>query len=302
MPLLRLKEFDPEYRSHLDNQDIKGMDVYAGNERVGAVEDVLVDESGKFRYFVINTGVWILGKKVLLPIGRGRIEYSEGRLYSDSLTKAQVEALPEFSDDMTADFDHEEKVRGVYRPSGLNAVDAPASYGVGYGGADSAPSTVNAAPTLDLEVGYAGYDRDSYTYDREPDLYEISEQNHPNLKLYEERLIAGKTRQKTGEAVISKRVETETANASVDVSKERVVIERVPASDATQAYKGEASFQEGEVARIEVYEEVPEFRKEAFVREEVRVSKVVDQETATAQETLRREELDMDGTPIQESK
>lgn len=301
MPLLRLKEFDPEYRSHLDNQDIKGMDVYAGSERVGAVEDVLVDESGKFRYFVINTGVWILGKKVLLPIGRARIEYQEGRVYADSLTKAQVEALPEFTDDMTVDFDHEEKVRGVYRPSGLNMADAPASYGVGYGGADSAPPTVNTAPTLDLEVGYAGYDRDNYTYDREPDLYEVNEESHPNLRLYEERLIASKTRQKTGEAVISKRVETETANASVDVDKERVVIERMPASNATQVSMAEASFQEGEVARIEVYEEVPEFRKEAFVREEVRVSKVVDQETATAQETLRREELDMDGTPVREN-
>jgi stress response protein YsnF len=45
---------------------------------------------------------------------------------------------------------------------------------------------------------------------------------------------------------------------------------------------------------MDVYEEVPEFHKEAFVREEVRVSKVVDQETATAQEQLRREELDVD--------
>ena len=92
MALLKLKEFDPDYRNHLDDQqDVKGMDLYAGTERVGAVEDVLVDESGKFRYFVINTGVWFLGKKVLLPIGRARIEYAEGRVYADSLTKDQVE-------------------------------------------------------------------------------------------------------------------------------------------------------------------------------------------------------------------
>jgi uncharacterized protein (TIGR02271 family) len=299
MALLKLKEFDPDYRSHLDNQDVKGMDLYAGRERVGAVEDVLVDESGKFRYFVINTGVWILGKKVLLPIGRARIEYSEGRVYADSLTKEQVEALPEFSDDMPVDYDHEEEVRGVYRSPGFPTGDAPASYGVGYAGADSAPPTVNTAPILDLDVGYAGYDRDTYTYEREPDLYDLNEQNHPNLKLYEERLIASKTRQKAGESVISKRVETETANASVDVTKERVVIERMPASSETATMIGDAAFQEGEVARVEVYEEVPEFRKETFVREEVRVSKVVDQDTATAQETLRREELDIDSSPVE---
>lgn len=54
---------------------------------------------------------------------------------------------------------------------------------------------------------------------------------------------------------------------------------------------------------MEVYEEVPEFHKETFVREEVRVSKVVDQETATAEEQLRREELDVkdaEGRPVAE--
>jgi len=54
---------------------------------------------------------------------------------------------------------------------------------------------------------------------------------------------------------------------------------------------------------VEVYEEVPEFHKETFVREEVRVSKVVDQETATAEEQLRREELDVkdaEGRPVAE--
>ena len=55
---------------------------------------------------------------------------------------------------------------------------------------------------------------------------------------------------------------------------------------------------------MEVYEEVPEFHKEAFVREEVRVSKVVDKETVTAQEQLRREELDVnvEGHPVVETK
>jgi len=36
----------------------------------------------------------------------------------------------------------------------------------------------------------------------------------------------------------------------------------------------------------EIYEEKPEIHKEAFVREEVRVKKVVEQDTVEAQETL----------------
>jgi uncharacterized protein (TIGR02271 family) len=301
MALYRIKDFDPDYRNHFEEHDIKGLDLYSNNEKIGSVDDVLVDDEGQFRYLIINTGIWILGKKVLFPIGQARIDYNDRRVYADNLTKAQVESLPEFTDDMTVDYDHEEQVRGVYRASLPNMQqDAPASYGVGYAGAESAPATLNTAPILDLEAGYAGYDRDTYTYEAEPDLYALNEQNHPNLKLYEERLVSSKSRQKTGEAVITKRVETETATASVPIEKERIVIERVPANPETVINPGEANFQEGEVSRMEVYEEVPEFHKEAFVREEVRVSKVVDQETATAEEELRREELDVDveGRPL----
>ncbi|WP_310488520.1 DUF2382 domain-containing protein, partial [Chamaesiphon sp. VAR_69_metabat_338] len=150
-------------------------------------------------------------------------------------------------------------------------------------------------------TGAATMNRDNYSYDREPDLYAMHDQNASTLKLYEERLVAGKTRQKTGEAVISKHVETETASASVAVDKERVVIERMPVSGTgTMPTTGTDAFKEGEVARIDVYEEVPEFHKEAYVREEVKVSKVVDTENATVQEQLRREELDVniDGNPV----
>jgi uncharacterized protein (TIGR02271 family) len=294
MSLHKIKDFDPNYNTHSNDPDIKGLSMYAGNEKIGSINDVLVDDQGKFRYLVVDTGGWIIGKKVLLPIGHARIDYQSKRVYADSLTKTQVEALPEFTDDMLMDYDQEERVRGVYRSATPKMQNAPAANGVGYAGAASAPATKNTEPMLDLEAGYAGYDRDTYGYEKEPELYGLNEQNHPNLKLYEERLIASKNRQKTGEAVISKRVETETANASVAVEKERVVVERIPVTAGTVVTPGEANFQAGEVARMDVYEEVPEFHKEAFVREEVRVSKVVEQETATAQEQLRREELDVD--------
>jgi uncharacterized protein (TIGR02271 family) len=301
MALYKIQDFDPDYKTHSNDPDIKGLSMYVGTDKIGSVNDVLVDEEGKFRYLVIDTGGWIMGKKVLLPIGRARIDYNDKRVYADSLTKNQVEALPEFNDDLLMDYDKEEQVRGVYRSPMPNMQQkTPAANGVGYAGAPSAPATVNSPPTLDLEEGYAGYDLNTYRYEKEPQLYDVNEQNHPNLKLYEERLIASKTRQKTGEAVINKRIETETAQASVAVDKERVVIERIPASSETVVSPGEANFQAGEVSRMDVYEEVPEFRKEAFVREEVRVNKVVDKETATTQEQLRSEELDVDteGRPV----
>ena len=76
---------------------------------------MLVDDGGQFRYLVISTGSWIMGKKVLLPIGRAHVDRDGKRIYAQNLTKAQVEALPEFTNDLTIDYEHEEKVRGVYR-------------------------------------------------------------------------------------------------------------------------------------------------------------------------------------------
>lgn len=296
MALHKIKDFDPDYRSHFDGDDVVGLDLYTGNDKIGSVDDALVDDEGQFRYLVINTGVWILGKKVLLPIGGARIDYVARRVYAKSLSKAQVENLPEFTQDATIDYDHEEQVRGIYRPSMLNT----AASGVGYVG-DSAPAIQSAAPMLDVD---AGYDRDTYSYDKEPALYGVNEQDHQTLRLYQERLIASKTRQKTGEVAIGKHIETETAWVSVPIDKERVVIQRTAGNTGAVIPASEANFQAGEVARIEVYEEIPDIQKEAFVREEVRVTKVVDHDTVTAEEQVRREELDVDteGRPVVEKK
>jgi uncharacterized protein (TIGR02271 family) len=309
MALHRIKDFDPDYKNHFDGGDLKGSDVYSNTEKVGSVEDILVDESGQFRYLVINTGAWIFGKKVLLPIGRARVSSADNRVYATNLTKAQVEALPEFSDDMTADYEHEEQVRQVYRPTldtaapldNATSLESPAALGVGYAGAASAPSTTNPVPSVDTSAGYQGYDRSNYSYDQhDPDLYQLHHEDQQSLKLYQERLVASKTRQKTGEVSIGKTVQTENASMSIPVERERVVIQRTATASGQAVAPGEATFQEGEVARMDVYEETADIHKEAFVREEVRVQKVVDQDTVTANEQVRREELDVDteGNPV----
>ncbi|MBW4517619.1 MAG: DUF2382 domain-containing protein [Timaviella obliquedivisa GSE-PSE-MK23-08B] len=278
MPLHKIRDFDPDYRAHFENQDqdIIGYDVYAKSDKVGSIDDVLVDDTGKIRYLIVNTGVWILGKKVLLPIGRSRVDYSNRRIAVDGLTRTQVEALPSYDGTMPVDYEHEEQVRGVYRPMGTGE------------------NADNASTSRD-------YDRDTYAYDRDPALYNLDDRAHQNLRLYEERLIANKTRSKTGEVVVGKRVETENAKVSVPLEKERVVVERTTPTDLDAAVTPDGTaFQEGEVARVEVYEEAADIHKEAFVREEVSVRKEVDHETVNAEETLRREELNLDtqGRPV----
>lgn len=278
MALQKIGEFDPNYHQTIEGKDFKGMSVYAqgNNEKIGTVDDAVVDAEGKFRYLVVDLGFWIFGKKVLLPIGRANIDSGADRVYV-TLTKEQAEDLPEYQDSMALDYDYEERVRGVYR-------------------------TPSQEASLPLNTTTAAYDRNTYTYAQDADLFDTGTHADQTIKLYEERLIASKQRRKTGEVVVGKHIETETERLAVPVEKERVVIERVTPTDTDAVPPGEALFQEGEVAHVEIYEEVADIHKEAFVREEVRVKKVVEQQTVEAEETLRREELDIDteGRPVVE--
>ena len=115
-----------------------------------------------------------------------------------------------------------------------------------------------------------------------------------SLKLYEERLVVDKDRHKAGEVAIGKHVETETAEVAVPVEKERIVVERRDATGNTVVNPGSVDFREGEVARVDLYEETASIDKQAFVREEVNVRKEVERDTVQASETIRREELDID--------
>ncbi|WP_138497998.1 YsnF/AvaK domain-containing protein [Nostoc sp. PA-18-2419] len=261
MPLHKLEQFDPNYRETFGGDEVKALDVYTeGGERVGLVVDVLVDDDGRFRYLIIDTNVDSVNKKILLPVGLSQINYSSRRVYLNELSRDQIERLPEYQEIGNVDNDYEEKVRSVFRSSTDGVTD-----------------------------------NKTYNYQKEPALYELNDQYHQTFRLYEERLIANKHRIKTGEVALGKHIETETARVTVPIQKERILIERVlPTQIGTVVNTNELKFQEGEVARIEVYEETPEIRKEAFVREEVRVKKVVEQDIVEAQDTVRREELNVD--------
>ena len=302
MPLFKIADFNPNYREQaFDGEDVKGLDVYAEitSEKIGTIHDVLVDETGRFRYFVIDTGFWIFGKRVLLPVGRCRVDADARRIYAIGIASIeQAEKLPEYDDRMTVDYDYEERVRHIYRtPTVAASVPVNASGVSGVASQAPIPSPISKQPHP------ATYDRNSYTYEQEPSLYQMNEQEHQKLRLYEERLVANKSRRQTGEVAIGKRVETETARVSVPVEKERVVIERrTPENIGTAVTPSDVDFREGEVAHMRVYEETADIRKQAFVREEVSVRKEVERDTVDATETLRREELEVDvnGKPVVE--
>ncbi len=270
MALLKLKDLDPNSEETSGEDGILGFDVYTDvtDNKIGTVNDILIDQAeGDFRYLVVDIGFWVLGKKVLLPVGRSRLDNEARRVYV-SLSKEQAQALPEFNDSMSVDYDYEERVRGIYRP------------------------TVPMTGSIPAQVSDVA--SDTYSYHTEPSLYKMNDTNHQTLRLYEERLVANKKRIKAGEVAIGKNVETETARVAVPIEKERVVIERTTLVGAgTVVSPGDVPFTEGEVVHLETYEETADIHKEAFVREEVRIRKEVSIDTVNDSQTLRREELDV---------
>lgn len=309
MALFKIADYNPHYRQEaFDGEDVKGLDVYAGrtDEKIGTIHDILVDETGRFRYLVIDTGFWIFGKKVLLPVGRCDVDVNRQRVYAVGIaTKDQAENLPEYDENITVDYDYEERVRNIYRRTSTMEQSAPveASPPVESPRVARTYSRTATPRPVPNRTRPATYERQTYTYDREPSLYQMNEQEHQKLRLYEERLVTSKNRRQTGEVAIGKRVETETVRASVPVEKERVVIERTtPTNVGATVPPSEVNFREGEVAHMEIYEETADIIKQPFVREEVTIRKEVERNTVDATETLRREELDIntEGHPVVE--
>ncbi|NJL53037.1 MAG: hypothetical protein HC930_14095 [Hydrococcus sp. SU_1_0] len=117
MALAKIADLYPDYKQDIfGGEDIKSFSVYDyTNDKIGSVNDIIVDEAGQFRYLVIDIWFWVFGKKVLLPVGKANVDYAQKRVYAQGLTKEQAENLPEYDENMTIDYDYEENVRKIYR-------------------------------------------------------------------------------------------------------------------------------------------------------------------------------------------
>ncbi|MFD3327965.1 PRC-barrel domain-containing protein [Streptomyces sp. NPDC058701] len=78
----------------LRGTDLTGFKVEATEGVIGKV-DKHSDEVGS-SYLVVDTGVWIFGKEVLLPAGAiTKVDVDEKKIYVDR-TKDEIKAAPEF--------------------------------------------------------------------------------------------------------------------------------------------------------------------------------------------------------------
>jgi sporulation protein YlmC with PRC-barrel domain len=81
----------------LNLSTIRGHDIKAIDGTIGSVSDVFFDdESWIIRWLIVDTGNWLSGRKVLLPPAALGHADLEANTFAVRLTKAQVEASPEF--------------------------------------------------------------------------------------------------------------------------------------------------------------------------------------------------------------
>ncbi|MFE0085339.1 PRC-barrel domain-containing protein, partial [[Kitasatospora] papulosa] len=82
---------------HTAGTDLIGYKVEATDGSIGKVDKHSDDVTSS--YLVVDTGVWIFGKHVLLPAGTvSRIDTDDKKVYVD-LTKDQIKDSPEFDKD-----------------------------------------------------------------------------------------------------------------------------------------------------------------------------------------------------------
>jgi uncharacterized protein (TIGR02271 family) len=244
-----------------DAYDPSGDAAYGANgEKVGTVRDALVDDaSGRIRYLIVDVGGWFSAKSVIVPVGMARIE--EDAVYFDALTRDQVKNMGEYHAgmDITEDFQRNTE-------------------------------TALTGTTARAPLSTGGYDYRDTDTTKGTGMFTTPQK----LQLLEERLVVDKQRQRVGEVEIGKRVETTQANVDVTLNRDEVIIERHPVTDARPVDGAVTLGADAQTIRVDLEAEQANVRKQAYVTEEVEVSKRTQTETKTFTENVGREVLEVE--------
>jgi uncharacterized protein (TIGR02271 family) len=245
--------------SSQDPAQIFGYDVNdsTGN-KIGKVDNVWVDDATNELEFVgVKTG-WLMGKTHVIPVANAQISDGSVQVPFD---EDRIKNAPSFSGDDELSPEQEDEIYSYYgegRSTAASPSGLPTGAGTGY------------------DTGTSGVDNAT---------------DDQSLTLHEEELEVGKREVESGRVRLRKVVHTEHQEVPVELRREEVHIERVP---ATGDYDNTTAFQEQEI-------DVPLTREEAVVgkesraTEQVRLNKTVSTETENVGGDVRREDVVEDG-------
>jgi len=200
--------------------------------------------------FIGGKTTWLFGKTHLIPLQGATIDADEGHIYV-AYDEEKIKDAPSFEPDQQLS---EADEMSIYRYYGLS--------GARFAGTQPDPSVRREGTSAEQAT----------------------------MQLTEEQLKVGKREVETGAVRLRKIVRTETVNQPVELKREDVVIERVPANEARTS-SGEAFRQEEKV--IPLHREEPVVEKESRVREEVRATKRTETERRNISEKVRKEDVEV---------
>ncbi len=96
--------------------DLTGFDVEAADGSLGKVDEATYEVGES--YIVVDTGLWIFGKKVLLPAGTVKgVDRHEEKVYVDR-SRDEIKDAPEFDKDDYQDEAYRDRVGDYYAGNG----------------------------------------------------------------------------------------------------------------------------------------------------------------------------------------
>ena len=107
---------DPSLATSLTQQDITGYDVEAIDGGIGKIDDkTLETDTG---HIVVDTGPWIFGKKVMLPVGVIKtVDHVNEQVFVNR-TKDEIKNAPEFDDSFRNDDKYRTELGTYYSTGG----------------------------------------------------------------------------------------------------------------------------------------------------------------------------------------
>jgi uncharacterized protein (TIGR02271 family) len=246
---------------------VAGSDAYGSDgSKIGSVGQVyLDDQTGQPAWVTVNTG--------LFGTNESFIPLSEASFSGDRLTvpydKNKVKNAPNVAADGHLSPDEE---RELY-----------AYYGVGYSDYDDTTTGTGYADTTrgDYDTRTEGHDTSGPTTD-------------DAMTLSEERVHVGTERREAGRARLRKYVVTENVTQTVPVTREEVVVEREPITDANRDAATSGPDISEEEHEVVLHEETPVVDKTVEPVERVRLGTQQTTEQQTVTEQVRKERVDTD--------
>jgi len=244
-----------------------GQDVYdETGQKIGSASEVyLDDETGQPEWVTVRTGLFGT-KESFVPIRDADLTDDGVRV---GVSKDRVKDAPKIDTDGHLSPQEEQE---LYR-----------YYGLGGGTADAGYATDGPSYATDTDApGTVGHDTSGPTTD-------------DAMTRSEERLDVGTRSEEVGRARLRKYVVTENVTETVPVAHEEVRLEREPITDANvdSALDGPAISEEEHEVTLHAERAVVD--KEAVPVERVRLGKETVTEQARVDETVRKEQIDVDG-------